>query len=106
MPELQTPRSPTDLLDHLVLDTCELDRLTERLIQSLTSADLESVPKGAVTVQIMDLLHRIKSAGGTLHYFSANRIKRIADARPSEASGDQEPIRPKRVRTLVDAIDG
>jgi len=105
MPELQTPHSPNDLLDHLVLDTCELDRLTERLIQSLTSADLVSFPKGAVTVHIMDLLFRIKDSGDALQRVSANRIKRIADARLSDASGNQKQIRPTRVRMLVDAID-
>ena len=67
MPEIESPHIPPDLLDHLVLDICEFERLTERMTASLGSADLEAIPSRPLAVHLMDLLFRMEEASGVLH---------------------------------------
>lgn len=93
----------TDVLDHLVLDTRELEDLAERLVPLLQSADLEGVPKGRVAVQLMDLLFRLKEASGALQRVSGHQIRRVADALSFDPIDDHKPDRQPRDHVLVGA---
>lgn len=78
MREFDSSHIPADLLDHLVLDISELERLRERMIASLGSADLETMPNGPLAVHLMDLLFRMEEASDVLHRIARNRIKHVA----------------------------
>ena len=105
MRELQIPHLSVDLLDRLILDTCELEDLAERLIQSLDLAGLDAVPRGPVAVQLMDLLYRLKQASGVLHSVSGHQIKSMAFALSNDLAGDNKPDRPHRNRELIGAVE-
>jgi len=96
----------TDLLDHLVLDTHELEDLAERLVPLLQSADLEGMPKGRVAVQLMDLLFRLKEVSGALQCASGHQIRRVADALSSDPVDEHRPGRQHGDHVLVGADDG
>ncbi len=96
----------TDLLDHLVLDTRELEDLAERLVPLLQSADLEETPRGRVAVQLMDLLLRLKEASSALQRVSSHQVRRVADALSSDPIDDHKPDRQPQDHMLVGANDG
>lgn len=105
MRDLQIRHIPADLLDHLVLDTCELESLVERLIRSLESADLEAFPRGPTVVQLLDVLSRMKEASGTLHRTAHDRIRSVASALSADRVVDGKPVRQSRDRVVVGAVD-
>jgi len=105
MCEFDSSPIPADLLDHLVLDICELERLTERMTASLGSADLETMPNGPLAVQLMDLLFRMEEASGVLHRIARDQIKCAAFALSSGPLPDHQPDRQRGDRSLVGAIE-
>lgn len=106
MREIKSSHIPADLLDHLVLDICELERLTERMTASLGSADLETMPNGPLAVHLMDLLFRMEEVSGVLHRGARHRIKRVAFALSSCPVCDLQPDWQHRDRSLVGAVEG
>lgn len=102
----QIPQLPTDLLDRLVLDICELENLAERLIQSLHSANLASVPRGSMAVQLLDLLSRVEGASGALQQEAGDHVKTVASALSSDSVVDPKLDGPHRDHGLVGTVDG
>lgn len=92
MRDLQIPHIPADLLDHLVMDTCELERLAERLIQSLDSAELKAVPRGRLAVQLMDLLSRMDDASCALNRVAGHQFKSVASALAADRADSQRSV--------------
>lgn len=97
---------PADLLDHLVLDISELERLRERMNESLGSTDLESMPNGQIAVHLMDLLFRMEEASSVLHQIARHRIKHVAFALSSDPVWDHQPDRQRCDRSLIGAVEG
>jgi hypothetical protein len=79
-----------DWLDHLVLDMAELEALTARLEQSLGAIGPTGAAKGAVSVQILDVLVRVSETAGALHDMASGRLRSLAAAMAA-ASGNDEP---------------
>ena len=92
MREFQIPYLPADMLDHLVLDTCELEDLAERVVQPLNAADLESIPKGAVARQLISILSRINNVSSMLHSLTDDRIRNIVSALEADRPGDHKSV--------------
>ncbi len=106
MRNFENSHIPADLLDHLVLDICELERLRERMTASLGSAGLETMPNGPLAVHLMDLLFRMEEASGELHRIARNRIKHVAFALSSGPTHDHQADRQRGDRSLVGAVEG
>ena len=81
---------PADWLDHLVLDVAELETLAESLERSLGAIRSADAPKGALSVQLMDVLIRVSETTGALHVLARERLKGLATAMAA-ASDDDEP---------------
>lgn len=81
---------PAEWLDHLVLDMAELEALAERLEQSLGAIRPAGAPKGALSVQILDVLVRVSETAGALHGIASGRLRSLAAAMAA-ASGNDEP---------------
>ncbi len=81
---------PAEWLDHLVLDMAELETLAERLEQSLGAIKPTDAPKGALSVQLMDLLVRVSETTEALHDLARGRLKSLATAMAA-AFDDDEP---------------
>jgi len=105
MREIESSHIPADLLDHLVLDICELERLRERMTASLGSADLETMPKGPLAVHLMDLLFRMEDVSSVLHRTARHRIKRVAYALSSDPVWERRPDRQRGDRSLVGVVE-
>jgi len=105
MRESRDPHMPPDLLDHLVLDICELEVLAERLIQSLNAANLEAIPRGPTAVQLLDLLSRMEETSGTLHRAVHARIKSVVVALASDPHPVRRQSKQHRDRVLVGAVN-
>ena len=97
---------PADLLDQLVLDICELERLKERVDTSLKSAEFEAIPNGPLAVHLMDLLFRMEEVSGVLHGIARHRIKRVVFALSSDPVRDRQPDRQRGDHSLAGAVEG
>ena len=106
MCDIESSDIPANLLDHLVLDIYELERLTERMIASLGSADLETMPNGPLAVQLMDLLFRMEEGSGRLHRIARDQIKCAAFALSFGPLPDHQLDRRCGDRSLVCAVEG
>ena len=84
MQEINGPDFPADLLDRLVMDSVELERLTQRLIQMLDASDLVDMPKGRIAVQLLEVLVRLAEAGDVLHQAAVDQMKSVAAAVASD----------------------
>ena len=81
---------PADWLDHLVLDMTELEALATRLEQSLGAIGPTGAAKGALSVQILDVLVRLSETAGALHGMASWRLMSLATTMAAE-SGNDEP---------------
>lgn len=88
MQEIKELPFPTDLLDRLVLDSIELERLTEKLIRLLEASDFADIPRGRVAVQLMGVLARLAEAGDVLHRAAVDQLKSVATALASDPIGE------------------
>ena len=64
----------------LVLDSVELERLTQGLTRSLDASDLADLPRGRIAVQLLEVLARLAEAGDVLHRAAIDQLKSVAAA--------------------------
>lgn len=80
MQESHGPNLTADLLDRLVLDSVELERLTQGLIRSLDASDPVDLPRGRIAIQLLEVLARLAEAGDVLHRAAVDQMKSVAAA--------------------------
>lgn len=93
MQETHDPNLPADLLDRLVMDGIELERLTQSLIQSLDASDFADLPRGRIAVQLMEVLAHLAEAGDVLHRAAVDQLKTVAAALAFDPIGEQMAYR-------------
>ena len=93
MQESHGPNLTADLLDRLVLDSVELERLTQGLIRSLDASDPVDLPRGRIAIQLLEVLARLAEAGDVLHRAAVDQMKSVAAALASDPLDERAAFR-------------